>query len=107
MYHEIGMFNRSVVNGNSKVWPLASFAENCFIKNRKARWTDEKNSQEKMSCPFLAESVEYFDVSLWVLTSSSVHYTKPLKNSRDTAANTPILQGVPKVRSSNFMHYSF
>lgn len=21
MYHEIGMFNRRVVNGNSKVWP--------------------------------------------------------------------------------------
>ena len=36
MYHEIGMFNRSVVNGNSKVWPLASFAEKCFIKIQKS-----------------------------------------------------------------------
>ena len=43
---------------------LASFAEKCFIKIQKARWTDRKEvenpfkgQEEKMSCPFLAESV--------------------------------------------------
>lgn len=45
--------------------------KSALLKYKKARWTDKKEvensfnrQEEKMSCPFLAEPVESFDVSL-------------------------------------------
>ena len=37
MYHEIGMFNRSVVNGNSKVWHSQVLLKSALLKYKKAR----------------------------------------------------------------------